>query len=82
MYNIASRQFDYFLPTFIPQLSPYPESENSTELVLNRTERHAVFYNISIVGLDNVLQAYTAHLITRKCVASADTGRRVPIFIL
>ena len=75
VYQTSNREFHYYLPTLVPQLTAYPESGNSTELVVNKTERHAVFYNISIVGLENVLQAYTAHIITRKCMDSAHAGK-------
>ena len=76
VYNSTTRSISYYLPVLIPQISLYEEAGVSTELVLNRTQKNAVFYNITIIGLDNVLQAYTAHLITRKCMQSANTGRR------
>lgn len=43
------------------------------EIVIRKTAKDAVFYNITLKGLDSVLQAYHAHLVVEKCT-DTNTG--------
>ena len=46
----------------------------SEEVIINKTEPSAVFYNISLEYLDIPLQAYRAHLVTLQCLNTTTTG--------
>ena len=47
---------------------------NHEDVVIPLTAPQAVFYNVSLDGLDIPLQAYTAHLTVVQCTADTRTG--------
>lgn len=53
---------------------PPPPGTLPSEVVLNKTEHKAQYYNITIKGLNHVIDAYTAHLVVLKCASNVSTG--------
>ena len=70
LYNISARSIIYETPNFLSHLRNFPRSLISDDetVVINETEANAVFYNISLQGLDATLHAYTASLHTVQCL--------------
>ncbi len=70
LYKEADRNIEYTLPNIVTYFNRSSDAPPA-EVVINQTASQAVFYNVTIKGLDIPVMAYTAHLVSRECKGQA-----------
>ena len=73
LYDVGDRHVSHRLPDLLQFLRTLPGAVFGRQAVLNATQANAVFYNVSLAGLEMPLQAYTAHLRRLQCTAAETT---------
>lgn len=78
-YEASKRHIEHNMTTFLQFLMSFPRGFWKEEPIIRSTEHGALFYNISLRGLELPLQPFVATLKTRKCT---DNNSRKPLVLL
>ena len=73
LYAVEERHLTYNVTSLLHFLLGFPRSVMAMDTVILRTNRSALFYNITLKGLDSPLQAFTAHVVTLHCSPNTTT---------
>ena len=71
LYETSERHLQYNASGLLSFLGSFPTSAMTPEVVISSSAPGAIFYNITLSGLDIPLQAYTAHIYTKSCKDSS-----------
>lgn len=74
LYDVSKRDISINVTSLLDFVTSFPKSVLSEDVIVNKTEPSAVFYNISLGGLDIPLQAYTVHLLALSCLNTTTTA--------
>jgi hypothetical protein len=74
MYRKSERHLQYNVTGLLDILVGFPRAFLARHHVIRRSQERALFYNVSLRGLDSPLQAYRAHIWTRRCEHNATAG--------
>ncbi|ELU07106.1 hypothetical protein CAPTEDRAFT_189001 [Capitella teleta] len=71
LYNITERHLDYNITGILDFFRNFPSSVMAEGVLIERTAPNAIFYNITLNGLEIPLQAHTVHVECVKCSDAA-----------
>ena len=71
LYPLSERHLEYNTSGVVDFLLGFPRSLMSVDVIVNKTAPGAIFYNITLGGLEIPLQAYTVHLTSVRCTEDA-----------
>jgi len=74
MYQVSKRHVAHNVTSFVDFFVNFPNRFWSKQIIINATRPRAIFYNVSLQGLDIPLQAYTMHINCIQCNDSVATG--------
>ena len=74
LYNIAERHIEYNVSGILDFFRNFPSSIMAEDVLIERSAPNAMFYNITLQGLETPLQAHTVHIECLEC-SDAVTGQ-------
>jgi len=67
MYEPEKRHFIHNVTSFGDFFRYFPRRIFSSQIIINSTRQHSLFYNVSLRGLEIPLQAFRIHLDCLSC---------------